>query len=152
MSYFVGSAGFAGGKLKANILALTYPNCKHMAIKGGWEATAAKTGYLQRIPRMCSCKAILLHLMRIGFALRTVYAGTERSFIQAKPNIGMPTQYTICQTRGRSAETNRTPTGRLPNGWSNIKTLFLQLICPKYAPSARTSCIMSLVPQIGGAM
>jgi hypothetical protein len=46
MSYFVGSAGFAGGKLNANNLALTYPNCKHMAIKGGWEATAATNSYL----------------------------------------------------------------------------------------------------------
>lgn len=42
MSYSVGSAGFAGGKLEADIPALTYPSCEQMTIGEDWEATAAK--------------------------------------------------------------------------------------------------------------
>ena len=54
MSSSAGSAGFAGGKLKAGILALTYPSFEQMAIEQDWEATAAKNGYLQQTTRMCS--------------------------------------------------------------------------------------------------
>ena len=42
MSYSVGSAGFAGGKLEADIPALTYLSCEQMTIGEDWEATAAK--------------------------------------------------------------------------------------------------------------
>ena len=52
MSYSVGSAGFAGGKLEADIPALTYPSCEQMTIGEDWEATAAKKkGSSSVVPR-----------------------------------------------------------------------------------------------------